>query len=434
MILALEHLSGMIDVTASLSNAMLVAMMPYVSEAAKKLELPVLQPVTIQQVVHCGIVPYLDSEGGWGGFGVELDSGYGLGFRYGYLDSYSSSNAYFSLQNPDEIPRFVGPVRMTQAEAVHLARDTLKKLGIPLEKVFAEQEPLVTPPPKTRTGIVPRYRVQWSNPQGGQSVDMEINADAKKIERFVFGFNPNLRRPWPKIEITPSTRSKSPGVNPEYAWKLIPIVLRAVDDYGNKLGLSIPKPLTTNHVARFKISDNGGWPHSELELTNGWRFIYRNSMVNGFYAPDDLFSLAGERRPMLIKDFVGKWNMTEKEAIALIRRTLAKLNYPTNLVRMDFAPKIHKPSVPNIPRFDFWWWCENETKESLVSKVEAEVDADKRELKSLYFDNKAYWNKPPPIDVPISLPTAAVTNSPKSSPEHLKPPPRSKPAFKLPEK
>jgi hypothetical protein len=124
-------------------------------------------------------------------------------------------------------------------------------------------------------------------------------------------------------------------------------------------------------------------------------------MVNGYYAPDNLFN--SDQRPILITNFTGKWNITEGEAIDLIRRTLAKLNYPTNLVRMDFPPKVTKPTVPGVPRYNFWWWCENETHDDLVSKVEAEVDADKRELKSLYFENKAYWNSRPPIDVPISV-------------------------------
>lgn len=431
MILELEHLSGMIEVTANLSNALLVATLPYFSDVAKKLELPIPQPITRQHVVDGGVTPHLDSEGEWGGFGIGVEGGYAFGFRYGYVDHFETTNSYYALQNPDEISRFVGPVRMTQAEAVQLARDTLKKLGIPLEKIFAEQEPRVTPPVKSRTGIVPRYRVQWDNPRGGLPLDMEINADAKRVERFVIGYNPNLQRPWPKIDVAPVRRSKYPRVNPEYARRLIPIILQAVDEYGKKLGLAIPRPLTTNHVARLEITDNGGWPHCEIELTNGWGFIYRNSMVNGFYAPDDLFSLFSQHRPMLIKDYVGKWNMTKPEAIALIGKTLAKLGYSTNLIRMDFTPQMSTSTVTNIPRYDFWWWQENETKDDLVSKIEAEVDADKRQIKSLYFDHKAFWNKPPPIDVPISSPRA-VTNNQNQTPTGQRPiiPPRP---FKTPQ-
>jgi hypothetical protein len=428
MMLVLEPLSGMIEVTANLSNAMLVAMMPYVSDAAKNLELPVPQPITQQQVVRCGITPYLDSRGEWGGFGVELQGGWGLGFCWGYLRHFQTTNSYYSLQDPDEIPRFVGPVRMTQAEAVQMARDTLNKLNIPLEKVFAEQEPRVTQPPKTRTGIVPRYRIEWLDPRASTSVDMEINADSKRVEQFLIAHNPNLRRPWPQIGVTPVLRSCPPRTNPEYARKLTPIVFQAVDDYGNKLGLPVPRPLATNHVARFSVEDNGGWPHCELELTNGWRFIYRNSMVNGYYAPDNLFD--SDRRPILIKDFVGKQNITEAEAIKLIGRTLAKLNYPTNLVHMDFKPQIVKPALPSIPRHAFWWNLENEAHDDLVSKVEAEVDMEKGVLKSLYFDNKALWHHPPTIDVPLSLPSA-TNNSTKKVDNSSKPRVASKPSRPL---
>jgi hypothetical protein len=41
--------------------------------------------------------------------------------------------------------------------------------------------------------------------------------------------------------------------------------------------------------------------------------------------------------------------------------------------------------------------------DDLESKVEAEVDTEKRQLKSLYYDDKAYWNHPPIFDLPITL-------------------------------
>jgi len=421
VILDIAQGGGLIHVTAEFSNAVLVAMLPYVSDVAKKLELPVPQPVTQQQVVGCGVLPFFYRDGEMAGCGVRIKGGWAFGFHWGYLDHFETPHSYFHLQDPGEIPKFVGTVRMTKDEAVQMARATLKKLGISLESVFAEQEPRVTSPPKTRTGIVPHYRIKWINPRigsdaqsGEASVDIEVNADAKRVEYIYIAFNPHLRRPWPKIDVAPVyRREESSRVNPEYAWKLVPIVLRAVDDYGKALELPIPRPLTTNHVARFHLEDNLGRPHCELELTNGWQFIYRDSMVNGYYAPDNLFD--SDQRPILIKDFVGKWNMTEAEATALIRRTLARLNYPTNLVRMDFAPKVNKPAVPGIPRYSFWWWCENETHDDLVSKVEAEVDADKRELKSLYFEHTAFWNHPPPIDVPISLRPPETNTTPAAA-------------------
>lgn len=417
-----------IRVTTEYSNAVLVAVLPYVNDAAQKLDLPVPHPITAEHLTYFEVAPRRALTVG---IGVRGEKGeWRFGFGKGYVDTIQGPHSYFSLQDPDEIPKYYGEVRMSKAEAIQFARSNILNLGIPLESVYAEQEPRVREPEKIGTNTVPHYRIEWLDPRSGvvACVDMDIDANARQLARLRI-FNKNLERPPPKIEVVPPRHPNSPHwplANAEYAWKLIPIVLRAVDEYGQTLGLPLPRPLTTNHVARFELQDNIGRPHCELKLTNGWRFIYRDSMVNGYYAPDNLFN--SDDRPILIKEFVGQWNLTEAEASALIRRTLAKLNYPTNLVRMDFKPHVAKPSIPGIPRYDFWWWCENETHDDLVSKVEAEVDTDKRELKSLYFEHRAFWNQRPPIDVPISLPVetnatpARTSPPPKSFP---KPPPRT---------
>jgi hypothetical protein len=215
-----------------------------------------------------------------------------------------------------------------------------------------------------------------------------------------------------------------------------------VDDYGRTLGLPIPRPLTTNHVARFELADNGGWALSVIELTNGWQFVCHNSTVNGYYAPDNLFWYLRKNQRTLIKDYAGKWNLAESQAIALVKRTIAKLGYPTNLVHMDFKPEVFKPQVPGIPRYRLVWeftppsTSELEVSVYVQSRVEAEVDADKGELKSLYFDNMAFWNKPPPIDVPISLPVERSTDqapaAPSGKPPLRKPPTRPQSAFNTP--
>lgn len=308
---------------------------------------------------------------------------------------------------------------MSKEEAIELARSTIRKLGIPLERVWAEQEPRVTLPERIGTNVVPHYRVEWIDPAGGggHAVEVEVNGQAKRVEGLYMS-SAAASQSMPKISlktsVDPPVERQWTPVNPQYAWKLIPIVLRAIDEYAKNLGLPIARPLTTNHVAVFALYDNGGWPHSEVELTNGWRFIYRNSMVNGFYAPDNLFATPYHKnRTILIKDFVGKWNLTEAQAIALIRRTLAKLNHPTNHIHMDFKPRISTAAVnkENIPRWFFSWDYIEKKGDDVQSRIEAEVDADKGVLKSFYYDDKVYWRRPPPIDVPLSLPRPAETNS-----------------------
>jgi hypothetical protein len=53
-----------------------------------------------------------------------------------------------------------------------------------------------------------------------------------------------------------------------------------------------------------------------------------------------------------------------------------------------------KPKVPGIPRYDFYWERSNETHDDLESRISAEVDADKGELKSLYFDKSIVASSP----------------------------------------
>jgi hypothetical protein len=68
--------------------------------------------------------------------------------------------------------------------------------------------------------------------------------------------------------------------------------------------------------------------------------------------------------------------------------------------------------VSGIPRYMFYWNYSEEGDSEVRSSVMAEVDADKGELKSLYYGNITFWNQRPPIDVPILLPASIQTNPP----------------------
>jgi hypothetical protein len=93
----------------------------------------------------------------------------------------------------------------------------------------------------------------------------------------------------------------------------------------------------------------------------------------------------------------------------VVKKALARLDYPTNNIHMDFAPNILYAAgdfKKIIPRYIFEWYYvinKGTTKEELRSKVEAEVNADSGKLESFYYDDMAYWNSRPPIDAPISI-------------------------------
>jgi hypothetical protein len=396
MILDLGTISSYVHVTAQYSNAVLVAVLPYFSDVAKKLDLPVPQPITQADVAGFHVLPFRGMTAS-----MLLKNGWVFNFGSGYVRDFSSPHSYHNLQNPDEIPKYYGQPKLSKDQAVQLARQTLKKLGIHLEDVFAEQEPSVTLPETIGTNTVSRYQVTWFDPYGSKAVSMEINAETKQVERLALR-SKNLERPPPKINIVPSPAPLDwPSVNPEYASQLIPMMFKAIDDYGQKLSLPIPRLLTTNNVAKVTIYNNEGWPHAEIELTNGWQFVYRHTMVNSYYAPDNLFD--SDKRPIHIKEFEGKWNLTTNQAIEVVREAMAKLDYPTNYVHMDFAPSVYTAAVDreHIPRLRFEWYYS--VKDELQSRLEAEVNADDGKLKSLYYDDKAYWDNRPPIDVPISI-------------------------------
>jgi hypothetical protein len=413
MILDLGQLGDFIQVTAQYSNAVMVAVLPYFSDVSKKLDLPTPQPITQADVAKFSVLDFRQTTAS-----ARLKNGCVFNFTFGFVETYVSprSPTYYPPipDKIDSVPR----KRMTEKEAVQLARDSVQKLGVTLEDVFADREPTVTIYRKAATNSIPRYRIEWPGPHDSRhAADFIINPETREVERFNFSLLTNLRRPPPKIDVVPP--DEEPGhdffsaqippqkINPDYAWKLIPMMFKAIDDYGEKLSLPIPRPLTTNNVAKIHIFNNGGWPHAEIWTTNGWRFIYRHTMVNGYYSPK-VFNTT-DYHPFHLKDFEGKWNLDTNQAIQLVKDNLDRLNFPTNNIHMDFAPNIIYAAgdfKKIIPRYFFEWDYvidPDTTQSELKSKIEAEVNADTGKLESLYYDDTAYWNSRPPIDVPISV-------------------------------
>jgi hypothetical protein len=404
MVLELGLANGFIQVTPQYSNAVFSAVLPYFSDVAEKLNLPVPYPIAQSDIARVHVQPFRDPA-----VSIALKNGWAFTYQFGYVHLIVDVHGYWALQNPARIPEYYGKVRMNRSEAIQMARSALKNLGIRLNDVFANQEPELTLPEKIGTNTLPYYRVLWLDPRGPPSVDMYINADAKRIE-MMYLLNKNLKQPL-KINVAPPDKKSHdlflsqipPSMNPVYAWRLVPIMFKAIDQYSEKLDLPIPLPLTTNNVAKIEANNNGGWPDCEITLTNGWRFVYRHCMVCGYFTPDDL--LSDRHNPAIhIKHFVGQWNLTESQAIGIVRRAMDKLDYPTNNVHMDFAPDVIYPAgyfKKIIPHYFFEWYYP--TNGALQSRLEAEVNADNGKLESLYYDDKAYWNCRPRIDVPISI-------------------------------
>lgn len=408
-VLQLGQDSRTIQITPEYKEAALKASLPIFSDFAQRLELPIPHPLTRGDIVECGLTPFQRNGGEIDHIFIATKQGFHFALFFGVVCELYRPDSYRLMQNVHSISNYFGTVKTPREQAIQIARDTIKKAGIQLEDVFAEQEPQVTVP-TWGTNTIARYLIEWYDPRCGDKIlntaMVEINTEIGRVESLHILPSNGLKKPSPKPAIVPPLGHGMfdamipPAMNPDYAWKLIPVMFRAIEDYSQKLSLPIPRPLTTNNVARVDAYNNEGWPHCEIWLTNGWHFVYRHTMVNGYYAPDNFFD--SDNRKIHIKDFDGKWNLTTNQAIAIVAKAMAKLNYPTNNVHMGFAPRVYAASVAreHIPRLRFEW--EYEANDDLQSRLEAEVNLDDGKLESLYYDDKAYWGSRPPIDVPIS--------------------------------
>ena len=340
---------------------------------------------------------------------MEFTGGWAFSFRNGYVAGFEGPHSYQGLQNPEQISNFFGAVHISRIQAIELARASIRKLEIPLEMVFADQEPIVRGPFTNGVHVIPYYEIDWQDPRSpgfkAQSVCVEVDAEKQQIERMVF-MNKNLERPPPKITVTPPFASDNwPPANIEYAKRLLPIVMQAVDEFGLRMSLQIPRPLTTNQIARFYLCDNGGWPYVELTLTNGWRFHYEHARVAGFYAPD-VFFCDGRIK---LSDYVGKWNLTQEQALSLARQAIKKFDCDPSLFHVDGPPRtVSKPSITGkttIPRYLISWdYFAQPNDEETTATATVEIDAGSKTIKSAYFSHRVFLRQKPDIDIPLSLP------------------------------
>ena len=169
---------------------MLVAILPYVSEFAQKLNLPTPTPVTGNQVLDFKCDPRKGQIGGL----LTLTNGTRFSFVDGHVSSYRSRVSYFSLQDPELIPSFYGLIKVREAEALRIARGVIKRLGYSETLFHTELPPRVTQPEKMGADRVARYRFQWLDPDWRASpkiagvtpalLDVEVDASSGRLKWY----------------------------------------------------------------------------------------------------------------------------------------------------------------------------------------------------------------------------------------------------------
>jgi hypothetical protein len=409
-------MTELVQITAQYSNAVLVAVLPYVSDFAHRLNLPIPSPVVPSHVIEFKCDPRKGQIGGL----VTLTNGFHFAFLDGHISSYRSPRSYFSLQDPDRIPKFYGPVKLREAEALAKARDAIKRLGYAEDELPARQPPKVTRPEKIGVGHVARYRFQWLDPNWNASpaiagitpalLDIEVDASTGQIQMLSLA-GQNLHRPPPKVDVSPpallvaqphqkglSGGRKTDAVSRQYAAAFLEAIVPQVSDFAAKVGLQLRLPLTTNDVdlSQYHCRLLDGQPMAQLYLTNGDRFNYSHGRVTDFYAHDAYHKFPDQGR---LEDFLGKVNVSTNEAISLCEHAIRNLGYKATLPRAVLGTVTHLGGQ-ELTRCVFYWF----RSEDDSNFATFEVDMQNKAIKAVYLEDSSLWRDPPKVAVP-ALPT-----------------------------
>src|ERR1022692_2699679 len=207
-----------IHMTAAYSNAVLVAILPHISEFAAKLDLPVKQPITFSDVTSSSPSPYK----GLVADAVLLTNNYWFLFHWhgyegmrGYVESFRAPTNWFAEQEFTDITKYLGQDHMTTNEVISMARDTLTKLGYKPELTHSYEMPTLKGPFNTKKGHhVPYCRVIWEWPKTENlvnlnQIEIEMNMDKKTLVGMSILLSPtnNYAATPIKIDLVPELES-----------------------------------------------------------------------------------------------------------------------------------------------------------------------------------------------------------------------------------
>ena len=410
----------LIQVTAQYSHAVLAAILPFISDFAHRLDLPV-GPVTTNQVIEFKCDPRQGQTGG----AVTLTNGYQFTFLDGRVSVYRSPQSYYSLQDPEHIPKFYGKVKLTERQALKTALAAIKKLGYEKSVFNADKPPLVTQPERVGTNWIPRYRFRWSDPNWPVSknpeaimpalLDMEINASNGRIEMMIISSR-GTRRPSPKVDVIPpllhpkapqtnSGGTDTTSVNDAYANAFLQAIIPQVSDFIVKAGLKLPVPVTTNQLVltNYICRMLNGQPIAQLYFTNGDRFNYRDGYVSAFYAHDamDKFPETGRSQ-----DFLGHINLTTDEAILLCESVMRKLGYTKKFPEPTISYAVSRGSLV-CTRYHYYWAHPDQD----LPFASFELDMETKAVKVIYLKDSSFQKPPPKIDVLLPVVTLPPNGS-----------------------
>jgi hypothetical protein len=369
-----------VKVTAAYSNAVLVAILPHISDFAHRLAQKLPEPLTLQSVKVFGCDNNLGETGG----AVQLTNNSIFVFSHGNVKSFHSAFSYYNLADFNLIHTFYGTNRLSREQAISLCREAIVKLGFREEQVYADLDPEVRSPHGAGNHVIPRYQVTWSDPRNGRACEFEVNSQEGRIEsvnfftRCIWGAPPKISVP-AVSENGKTFRSRFQPVNSAYSAALLTAIMPIISDFCHCFELPVTLPVTTNQIACSSCATYEGDVYVHLTLTSNDRMLFRHGIIECWDASDAFFDFA---KPCVkTSDFRGGWRMSDAEAIAVARLKLKELGYSLESVGADSDPEVIKPlGAINVPRLKIEWIKGRDG--IMLSHVIMEVDAQNRLVKS----------------------------------------------------
>ncbi len=311
-----------------LTNLLLNTVLSNVSDTASALKWDLPLPVRQEHVERYRIYHSKSTL-----VAVFLTNGARFVFGNGHVEDCSLPEAYGRLQDPGEIPRFVGTVRLNQSECQRVAVEAIERLGY--SNLLRRLPPSkVTPPPQTRTGTVPRFDFWWKEPTDSGSfinARVEVNAENGSIP-YLMLLGDAFSRPEPEAASAlfpkqPRERSWSPmppGAEPlplAQQEKLFRLIWPEVVEFLVRMGQRELKGASPGEIDRsksscFRIEKHMG---AVVVTRSGCTVCYKQGHPATFVAPDAYLNgmLGGES-----DDFVAENVYSHQKLVPIVREYL----------------------------------------------------------------------------------------------------------------
>lgn len=416
-----------IQVTAAFSNAVLNAVLPGVWSFTSHLELDVPERVESAQIASLSVS---DRKGRVDG-SLVLDSGFRFSFTEGDVHAFSSPRNLFAVEDWSSLDRFAGKARMSEREAIELARQSLRRLGYDPNKILLNRTPdhleHIQKLPHYSAKDFAFYSMTWKIAVAANHVvilSVMVDAHEKKVCGLYVGGR-WTKPPLPELGVEPPIMVTVPlpyaeperhfFITPAYSNAMLNAVLPLVATVARQLEPSGAVPVLRGQVAQLRLTDTKGQDNGSLTLTNGNLFWFGFGHISGYRSPRDLLEATDFEH---LEPFAGKATLTRSEALLFARMTWARLGYDRlrlGLVRppdtLNYTDKFSTQPKLDFAHYDLVW--ENEGSGDDSATCSMSVDAHERKVTKFSASSRAFWRPPFKVDVEPPLKPPVIRPLPK---------------------